>query len=178
MLSVWLSFNTKRAILTCQIFPCATPAALWATLRKFSPNQILNWPWLSPISPARTELCGCSLWRTWSRWTGASRCLLGRLCERSHGGVSGLYGVRAARKALFLSPHTGLLFLWGHLFAGSDVTQANLALINQCFESDTSWVDRVCINDLLRTQTRKRRSCVGRTYHIQLKVCPRGLHKG
>lgn len=29
-------------------------------------------PWWSRISPARTPLCGCSWWRTWSCWKGAS----------------------------------------------------------------------------------------------------------
>lgn len=159
-------------MLTWQNLPCATRAAVCAQpkLGKFPPNQILNSPWWSQISPARTVLCGCSLWRTWSRWTGASRCLLRCLCERSHGGVSDRYGGCAARTELFFFPHTGLVFLWGHLFAGSDVTHANLTLIDQWLESDTSWVDRVYINDLLRTQTRKRRGCAGRTCHIQLKV--------
>lgn len=51
--------------------------------------------------------------------------------------VSDPCGGSAARTELFFS-HTGLLILWGHLFVGSDVTQANLALINQC-SSDTSY---------------------------------------
>lgn len=53
-------------------------------------------------------------------------------------GVSGeSEAVRRAQSFSF--SHTGLLFLWGHLFAAPDVTHANLGLINQCSESDTSY---------------------------------------
>lgn len=100
--------------------------------------------------------------------------------------------VAVRRAQSFSFSHKGLLILWGHLFAGSDVTHANLALINQC-SSDTSYTgaDRpgnihiyvspcVCVsvrkNDLLRTQTRKRRSCTGHSCHSQGLI--RGLASG
>lgn len=44
---------------------------------------------------------------------------------------------------------TGFLFLWGNLFAVSDVKQANPAVINQCTESDTC-VGEDSIYDLLK----------------------------
>lgn len=45
---------------------------------------------------------------------------------------------------------TGFLFLWGHLFAVSDVKHANPAVINQCIESDTCHVGADSIYDLLK----------------------------
>lgn len=43
---------------------------------------------------------------------------------------------------------TGFLFLWSNLFAVSDVKHANLALINQCTASDTSYFGAHNIYDL------------------------------
>lgn len=107
--------------------------------------------------------------------------------ESRRSALSDPCGGCAARTELFF---TGLLILWGHLFAASDVTHANLALINQ-FSLDTSYTDadrpeniHICLcgcvsvrkNDLLRTQTLKRLSCAGHTCHIQGLI--RGLTSG
>lgn len=78
---------------------CRRATAAQPKLGKFPWKQIQNSPWWSQTSPARTALCGCSLWRTWSCWTRASWCLLGCLCERSRGGVRSLIPVVAVRRA-------------------------------------------------------------------------------
>lgn len=57
--------------------------------------------------------------------------------ESRRSALSDPCGGCAARTEIFF---TGLLILWGHLFAASDVTHANLALINQ-YSSDTSYTD-------------------------------------
>lgn len=115
--------------------------------------SVTDLPWWSRISPARTLLCGCSLWRTWSCWKVASwRVSCPVLVRQSATEVTvrswrspDLHGC-AVRRGLFIF-QTGFLFLWGNLFAVSDVIRANSPLVNQCTESETFYTGADMIRD-------------------------------